>query len=131
MRVGKRAAAAVNYTIMLGGTAAGLLFEQPALWYETLALTSVCILGPILLGGWLVQKVADRWGARIQGPRKAAPPIKREILETVRSMYVVALMAAWPIAYMRVGADTGLVWTVEEMARCSAKLGRAGTSGGK
>jgi len=94
--------------------AAGLLAGDPALWYEGFAWTFGAIVVPLMTMATLSHVLYLNSGVRIQGERKKKPPIPAEAFETVRAMFVVATMAAWPVYMELQGQPTGLVWTVEE-----------------
>lgn len=53
--------------------------------------------------------------SRIQGMRKKPPLLGAEIYGTLRCVFLVSGMAAWPLGKARCGLETGLTWSLHEV----------------
>lgn len=89
--------------------AAGLLYDDPGVWYASFAFCFALLAGSVLLGATLTMLASRRVGVRIQGPRRHAAPVFREGLDTLLAMFVFAALLAWPLAQWRMGRPTGAV----------------------
>lgn len=91
--------------------AVGLSFsDSPAIWLGSLAVAFAGLLVVVLGGAYVFHRLSLRSEHRIQGPRRKPAPLVREALETTRSMFVAATLAAWPLSMWWQGQPTGLVW---------------------
>lgn len=108
-------AVVIDWAIVALVPATGLLHPSPGVYYITFLTAFVLITIPLLLVSTVVYFISEARGRRIQGPRRENPPIGREIFGTVRAMFLVAAMAAWPAGLYRIGLPTGLAWTLDEM----------------
>jgi sterol desaturase/sphingolipid hydroxylase (fatty acid hydroxylase superfamily) len=90
--------------------AVGLLSEDPMVWLGALVFAFAALLAVVLGGAYALDGLARRSTERIQGPRTKPPPRRREVLETTRSMFIAATLAAWPLSMWVLGHPTGLVW---------------------
>lgn len=122
MKVSVRAAQAVDWLLPVAMTAVAVVHPQPLLFLGSLLFAFAVIAPPLIGGCWVMHRVSLRWGRRIQGERRAPPPIGKEIFETARAMYVVACIAAWPIAQHRMGEPTALTWSLEDAAGGSVAM---------
>ncbi|MEZ4294728.1 MAG: sterol desaturase family protein [Polyangiaceae bacterium] len=105
----------IDAVLPVGLLAAGFLHpESPRVWFESFGLAFVGLAGGILGGAGVVHLLSKRFGERIQGVRGKPAPIGREAFETARCMFVVACLAAWPLARWRLGHPMGLTWTLDE-----------------
>lgn len=66
-----------------------------------------------------------RYGARLQPERKhafvdddakARKLLREEVAETMRCMWCISCMAAWPLSRYAAGEATGLIWTLDEIS---------------
>lgn len=105
----------VDGFIILSFFLSGFLHPGPASYYDSLWRIFAIITIPLMLFSTLMYWFSERNGTRIQGERKKAAPIAKEAFGTVRAMFVVSCMAAWPVGMYRMGLPTGLAWTLEEM----------------
>jgi sterol desaturase/sphingolipid hydroxylase (fatty acid hydroxylase superfamily) len=87
----------------------GLLSEAPAIWYRSFAICLVVLCSLILGGAGLAHLASQRFGTRIQGPRRKPPPLGREAFESARAMWVMSTLAAWPIMQWQLGHPTGMI----------------------
>jgi lathosterol oxidase len=110
-----RLAAWIDWSVVLGILLSGLLHPVPAIYYDSMVKLFIAIIVPLLSFSYLIFFFSERYGRRIQGERRKAPPIADEAFGTTRAMFVVACMAAWPVALYRAGIPTGFVWTLKEM----------------
>ncbi len=94
--------------------ALGLLCWDPWVWYTSFAMLFAALCVAILGGAGIVHLLSMRIGTRIQGERRKPPPIGREAFESARAMWVMATLAAWPIAMWRTGRPTGMVFDLSE-----------------
>ena len=91
--------------------AAGLIFaESPATWASCLGVAFAVLAAAVLGSAGLFHWMSTRIGDRIRGPRRKAPPMMREALETARAMFIAAALAAWPLSMWRLGRPTAMVW---------------------
>jgi sterol desaturase/sphingolipid hydroxylase (fatty acid hydroxylase superfamily) len=91
--------------------AVGLWFsESPVVWLSSLGAAFAILLAVTLGGAYGLYQLSLRSRQRIQGPRRRPPPLMRETLETTRSMFIAATLAAWPMSMWYLGHPTGLVW---------------------
>lgn len=94
--------------------ASGLLGPYPLHAFYSSVLVAFCmIVGPLLAAAWVVHRGVRGSDGRLQGPRRTPPRLRQEIGETVRAMFVVACMAAWPLTQYRLGEPTGMVWELD------------------
>ena len=93
----------------------GFLHPSPKMFYSSLAILFVCITGSVLAISQILYSISKKYGYRVQGERQKAPPIKREIFETTRSLFIASCLAAWPLGLYRAGLPTGYAWTLQEM----------------
>lgn len=98
--------------------------ESPVTFLNSIALTFLAISVPTLLLCYALHVVSSQCGERIQGQRKKPPPIPREAWETVRCLYTVACIAAWPISWHRLGYSTGITWEMTDVT--TSWIGAAG-----
>jgi sterol desaturase/sphingolipid hydroxylase (fatty acid hydroxylase superfamily) len=104
----------VDGVLPFGLTLLGFLHpENVTLWFQSLAVSFVAIVVPVLGGAGVVHLLSGWFGERIQGPRVRPAPVAREAFETARCMYVVACLAAWPVTSARLGHPLGLTWTLD------------------
>ena len=103
------------WLVPMAMTSVCVLTESPVVFLSSLLTIFVAISAPTLFLCWLLQLVSDSWGERIQGERKRAPPIQREVWETTRCLYTVACIAAWPVSRYRLGHETGITWRMEDV----------------
>lgn len=110
-----RTAAVIDWWIVVLVPATGLLHPSPVVYYLTFLQAFGIITIPLLLICTLVYLFSESRGKRIQGKRKERPAIGREMFGTIRAMFLVAAMAAWPAGLYRMGIPTGFAWTLKEM----------------
>ncbi|TNE43146.1 MAG: sterol desaturase family protein [Deltaproteobacteria bacterium] len=110
-----KVAGRIDWLLVLLAFASGVLHPKPGMYYDSQWRVFLVIIIPLLLASGAVYWFAERFGERIQGPRRKSPPLLKEGFETTRAMFVVACLAAWPIGLARAGHPTGLVWTLEQM----------------
>lgn len=89
--------------------ALGFLAESPALWLACFAFAFLVLSSTVLGGAGAFYLLSRRVGRRIQRPHRGTPPIRREAFETLRSMFIAATLAAWPVSQWQLGHPTGLV----------------------
>lgn len=87
----------------------GLLSEDPATWYASFGVIFGGLCAAILGGAGLTYLLSKHFGRRIQGERRKPPPMGREAFESARAMWVMATLAAWPLAQWQLGHPTGMV----------------------
>lgn len=105
----------IEWSVVLLAFASGVLHPVPAYYYGS-QLVVFAILVAITMGlGYLFHLFSQHNGQRIQGQRRRPAPIMKEAGESIRSMFIAACLAAWPIALYRAGYPTGYAWTLEEM----------------
>lgn len=105
---------AIDRAVLVGVVAAGLLFHRaPLVFLTSFALAFVALAGGVLGLAFLVTTWAERREERIQGPRRKPPMIRAEAWVTTQAMWVMAGLAAWPIAATWLGDATGFTWTLE------------------
>lgn len=105
----------IDWGVVAGLFLSGLLHPGPRMFYDSLVRIFVCLIVPLMSLSYIIYLFSEKYGARIQGTRKKAPPILEEAFGTTRAMFVVSCMAAWPVALYRLGLPTGYAWTLEEM----------------
>lgn len=110
-----RAATLIDWGVVLLSFLSGVLFPAPEVYYTALLQVFLIVTVPLLLFSYLIYRFSEQNGLRIQGVRKAMPPIAREVFGTVRAMFIVACLAAWPVGLYRLGVPTGIAWTLEQM----------------
>jgi lathosterol oxidase len=110
-----RHAPTIDNALVLLALLSGFLHPAIKLYYESLVEIFFIITVPLMLFGFLVYIFSEKFGSRIQGERKKNPPIAKEAFGSIRAMFVVACMAAWPAGLYRAGYQTGLAWTLQEM----------------
>lgn len=110
-----KTASVIDWLIVVLIPATGFLHPDSQIYFQTFLILFGVITIPLLTFSSIVYWFSERNGKRIQGVRKKSPPIGREIFGTVRAMFLVAAMAAWPLGLSRAGYPSGLVWTLEEM----------------
>jgi sterol desaturase/sphingolipid hydroxylase (fatty acid hydroxylase superfamily) len=87
----------------------GLLAEDPGTWYRGFAVCFLALCLLILGGAGLTLAASQRFGTRIQGPRRKPAPLGSEAFESARAMWVMSTLAAWPIMQWQLGHATGMV----------------------
>lgn len=110
-----KVATVVDWIIVAIVPTTGLLHPSPIIYFSTFLKAFVLITLPLLAISWFVFLFSKRNGKRIQGQRRTKPMIGQEIFGTVRAMFIVAAMVAWPAGLYRMGIPTGFAWTLEEM----------------
>lgn len=102
-------------------TAIGFLYENPPIWFESLAYM-FAFLGVALLvlsSAWEIISyyLAVPKGQRIQFHKKLETILyKEEVLDALQCMYIVSTISAWPLAMQRDGKVTAWKATIEECA---------------
>jgi lathosterol oxidase len=91
----------------------GLLHERPLDWYAGFVGLFALLASVVLGGAWVVTRWAEQQSARIQGPRRKPAMIREEATVTAQAMWVMASLAAWPLAAIRQGQATGFTWTLD------------------
>lgn len=109
------AANIIDWLIVISVFASGLLHPSPKMFYDSFLRVFAIIAIPLFTFSFLVYRFSEKYGARIQGPRKTLPPVAREAFGTGRAAFIVACMSAWPVGLYRMGIPTGIVWTIQEM----------------
>lgn len=105
----------IDYAVLLGLTASGLLCPQgPKLWYQAFAVAVVGLWSAVLSGAALVTFISERQTPRLQGVRRKPALIGREVKTTMLSAWVAAAFLAWPLARSWSGAPIGLVWSLAD-----------------
>lgn len=106
---------AIDGAVVVGLTAGGLFARQGArVWYAALVEGFAIIAIPVLSAAMLVTWLSERQPSRLQGARRLPALIGRGVRDTALAAWIAACLLAWPLAKMRAGEPTGLVWTVEE-----------------
>lgn len=104
----------VDRLVLVGVVAVGVLAHpSPWVWLTSFAATFVVLATSILGLAYVVTLWAESQKTRIQGPRRAPPMIRQEAWVTTQAMWVMAGLAAWPIAAARLGVPTGFTWSLE------------------
>ncbi|UJR82972.1 sterol desaturase family protein [Sandaracinus amylolyticus] len=94
---------------------AGLLCPQgPARFYGAMVIAFVGITCVLLPGAALFTWLSERSPSRLQGPRRLPTFAWRGTKDTLGATLVASCLLAWPLARLRAGEPTGLVWTLEE-----------------
>ncbi len=104
----------INWGLVVAMTAAAAVHPDPVLFLGGLVVCFIVLTAIILGGSYLSHRLSNVSGTRIQGPRRGRSMIVQEAYESTRAMYIVACIAAWPIAQIRMGDPSGLVWTTEQ-----------------
>lgn len=110
-----RVAPVIDWGVLVLLFASGVLHPAVSLFYQSFAILFAVLVAIILGAGFIVYKISEYRGQRIQGQRKKSPPIAHEIFESVRAMFIAASLAAWPVALYRAGYPTGYAFTLQEM----------------
>ncbi len=105
----------IDWSIVVLFFLSGFLHPNPQIYYSSLLRIFAAIVIPLMLFAAITYRFSEQYGSRIQGQRKKLPPIAQEAFGSIRAMFVVSCMAAWPVGLYRIGMPTGLVWTVQEM----------------
>jgi sterol desaturase/sphingolipid hydroxylase (fatty acid hydroxylase superfamily) len=105
----------IDTAVVVALTSGGLFASQGIrVWYAALvegfAIIAIPVLGAAALVTWLGETRPDR----LQGPRRTAALLGRGARDTAMAAWIAACLLAWPLARMRAGEPTGLVWTLEE-----------------
>jgi sterol desaturase/sphingolipid hydroxylase (fatty acid hydroxylase superfamily) len=109
--------------------AAGLFSPQgPRAFYTALAIGFAGLASGVLAGAGVVTWFAERRPERLQGPRRRPAMILEGVRDTSVAAWVAACLLAWPLAKMRSGLPTGLVWSLPDAGSVAATV--AGTLGG-
>lgn len=104
--------------------AAGLFCPQgPRAFYTALAIGFAGIASAVLAGAGVVTWFAERRPERLQGPRRRPAMILEGVRDTSVAAWVAACLLAWPLAKMRAGLPTGLVWSPPDAATVVGTLG--------
>ncbi|MFM1874603.1 MAG: hypothetical protein RL266_340 [Bacteroidota bacterium] len=111
----QKAAPYIDAAVVLLALLSGLIHPDPQMFYKSALEVFLIIVIPLYLTSFLIYRFSERYGNRIQGIRKKAPLIAKEAFGSGRAAFIVALMSAWPLGLSRVGYETGLVWTLEQM----------------
>ena len=111
----QKAAPYIDSAVVLVCLLSGFLHPDPMVFYQSAATLVGCIAIPLFSFAFLAYKYTEAHKNRIQGERKKAAPIKKEAFGTARAAFIVSLMAAWPMGLYKLGYETGLAWTLEEM----------------
>ena len=93
----------------------GILSLEPKVFYLAALQLFFLISIPVFSFSALTNWISNKFGKKIQTWRSDLPEITREAFGTARAIFVVSFLAAWPVSLSRLGYETGLVWTVEEM----------------
>jgi lathosterol oxidase len=110
-----RIVAGVEVAVVTALTSAGLLARQGwRVWYAALFEGFALIAIPVLGGAAVVTWMCERQAVRLQGPRRGPALLARGTRDTALAAWVAACLLAWPLARMRAGEPTGLVWTVAQ-----------------
>ena len=104
----------IDRLVVVGLTGAGLLHPDPRLWFTCLGIMFAAIAGLVLVGCTLTTLVCARLGTRVQGPRVKPAMIARGVRDTAVAAWVAACFAAWPLAMIRAGQPTAMVWSLAE-----------------
>jgi sterol desaturase/sphingolipid hydroxylase (fatty acid hydroxylase superfamily) len=108
-------ALSIEAGVVVALTGAGLFASQGLrIWYLALLEGFAMIATPVLVTAALVTWHCERMSGRLQGARRIAALNWRGVRDTALSAYIAACLLAWPLARMRAGEPTGLVWTAEE-----------------
>jgi lathosterol oxidase len=105
----------IDGAVVVALTAAGLACPQGAsVFYRSALVGFVGIAGSVLAGAWGMTWLAERRFERLQGPRRRPTLALRGTRDTALAAWIAACLLAWPLSRMRVGAPTGLVWSLAE-----------------
>jgi sterol desaturase/sphingolipid hydroxylase (fatty acid hydroxylase superfamily) len=119
----------VDRGVLVALPAAGLLCPQgPRAFFTALAVGFLGIAASVLGGAGVVTWLAERQPDRLQGPRRRSAMIFEGARDTSVAAWVAASLLAWPLARMRSGLPTGLVWTLPDAPSIVATV--AGTLAG-
>jgi sterol desaturase/sphingolipid hydroxylase (fatty acid hydroxylase superfamily) len=110
-----KAVIGIEVTIMIALTGAGFFAPQGwQVWFSALFQGFAMVVVPTIAAAAALTWYAERRTDRLQGPRKLSKLVGRGIRDTAVSGWVAACLLAWPLARMRAGEATGLVWNVEQ-----------------
>eukprot|EP00117_Sycon_ciliatum_P009698 scpid6005/ scgid11882/ Lathosterol oxidase; C-5 sterol desaturase; Delta(7)-sterol 5-desaturase; Lathosterol 5-desaturase; Sterol-C5-desaturase len=110
-----RTADAIAWLLPAAMTAVCVLTESPWVFLSSLCGTFVAISVPTMVLSAALHWFCCWHGKRIQGERKRPAPIGREVLETLRCLYTVSCIAAWPVSRYRLGHATGITWEMHDL----------------
>jgi sterol desaturase/sphingolipid hydroxylase (fatty acid hydroxylase superfamily) len=111
----KKMAPFIDLFVVFAVVAAGLFSPDWLTFYTSAAQLFLIISIPLFGFSFITYRFSTQYGNKIQENRKGAPDIVRESMGTARAVLVVSFLAAWPVSLSKLGYETGLVWTVEEM----------------
>jgi len=127
--VGRTYARGVEIGLISFFTAVGLLHEDPSLWFRVCgeAFFWLCF-GSIVIGG-LFQLFVMAVGTKIQDDKAfRLDLVAREILVTVKCMYLVSTFVAWPLTQARMGHPTAVVDDIFDAVPFARELGLSWTA---
>lgn len=113
----------INWAILLGGTASGLLASDKHLYYENLFYVFTGLVAVMYPTALIVYTLVKIFGKRIQTYKAEAPKWGTEIYETFRCIWTIANMTAWAVYKVRRGELTAYVWNIEESIAGASILG--------
>lgn len=105
----------IDWAVVALAFLSGLLHPSAAMFYDSLWRLFLVITLPLMSLSYLLFRFSEHCGQRIQGERKTTPPLFAEAFGSIRAMFVVSCMGAWPMGMYRMGLPTGLAWTLQEM----------------
>lgn len=111
----KKIAPYIDWLVIIVAVLVGILSPDPKTFYLAAVQLFFLISIPVFSFSALTYWISNKYGKKIQTWRSDLPEIARESFGTGRAIFVVAFLAAWPVSLSRLGYETGLVWTVEEM----------------
>lgn len=105
----------VDGAVLVSLTVAGVF--APEGWrtfYAALIEGFAIIAVPVLAAAAAVTWLSERRPVRIQGIRRGEALLGRGVRDTAVAAWVAACLLAWPLARIRAGQPTGLVWSLAE-----------------
>ena len=106
---------AVDLLVSFAIPLSGFWHHDPAVYFSSYLWVFLPLVTTILFLASVAYILSLHCGRRIQGDRKKQPLFAAEIWGSVRCIFLVSGMAAWPVGNARCGLDHGFAWTLNEI----------------
>lgn len=115
LRISMKQAEWIGSALMLALILMAYFHSSPHLYIESGCIAFLTLSGALLLLSFIWELLVHILGSQIQEGSKIRPNYKAEIYATLKCVYVVAWIVAWPLAKSRAGEPIGLKWNLADL----------------
>lgn len=111
-RITNSQAEVIGQALMVVLVVMGYFHSSPHLYLESGCFAFLTLSGALLLLSGLWEASVHILGSQIQAKAETQPNYKAEIYATLKCVFVVSWIGAWPLAKYRAGKAIGLKWNL-------------------